>query len=432
MENEWKQLTRYFPKRVTAALGKTELEDVREIRLRRGRPLTLSTSGGECYLAANGKRLAKAEPSALFLYEEDLEETVLRLCGYAVHTHQEELRNGYVTTETGLRVGVGGTVTVSDGKPLSVHSVTSLCFRISRLHSDRSAPLCRLLTADGTPSSMLLCGQPSSGKTTLLRDIARRLSEGADGRRWRVAVVDERGELSFGDVLGDCDVIRGCPKPEGIRRALRLLAPDVIVFDEWATEEETAAVADVLPCGVAVITSCHAASLQALGRRRLLLPAVQGGFEWLVELVGSHRPGEWKRTERVSEFFAENLRDIVIGADLPFDRQPIGGDRAGTGRTMGTDGAPVVASVRPSVVHGTADPAVIEGTVPKRNLSCSPVFAGGDRRSARELEECLAEVGRSSAAEAGMPATAGRLCRSVGTDRGGWTNGTLPTVCETV
>ena len=126
MENEWKQLTRYFPKRVTAALGKTELEDVREIRLRRGRPLTLSTSGGECYLAANGKRLAKAEPSALFLYEEDLEETVLRLCGYAVHTHQEELRNGYVTTETGLRVGVGGTVTVSDGKPLSVHSVTSL------------------------------------------------------------------------------------------------------------------------------------------------------------------------------------------------------------------------------------------------------------------------------------------------------------------
>ena len=60
MENEWKQLTRYFPKRVTAALGKTELEDVREIRLRRGRPLTLSTSGGECYLAANGKRLAKA------------------------------------------------------------------------------------------------------------------------------------------------------------------------------------------------------------------------------------------------------------------------------------------------------------------------------------------------------------------------------------
>lgn len=432
MENEWKQLTRYFPKRVTAALGKTDLEDVREIRLRRGRPLTLSTSGGECYLAANGKRLLQAEPSPLFLYEEDLEETVLRLCGYAVHAHQEELRNGYITTETGLRVGVGGTVTVNDGKPLSVHSVTSLCFRISRLHPDRSAPLCRLLTTDGMPVSMLLCGQPSSGKTTLLRDMARRLSEGADGRRWRVAVVDERGELSFGDALGDCDVIRGCPKPEGIRRALRLLAPDIIVFDEWATEEETAAVADVLPCGVAVITSCHAASLQALRRRSLLLPAVRGGFEWLVELVGSHRPGEWRRTERVSDFFAEDLRNFVAGADLPVDRQSVSGGRAGTGGVMGTDGASVAAVGRPSAVYGATDPAAIEGTVPQRNLSCPPVFAGGDRCPARELEERLAEVGRSAAAQAGEAATAVRICRSAGANRGGWTNGTLPTVCETV
>ena len=434
MENEWKKMMRWFPKRLASALTKAEAEDVREIRLRRGRPLTLSTSSGEYYVQSNGDRSTTPTSSSLYAFEEDLEETVLRLCGYALHAHQEELREGYITTDTGLRVGIGGTVTAHDGKPISVHSITSLCLRVRRLHADHSAPLCRRVTTDGIPRSLLLCGQPSSGKTSLLRDMATRLSEGKDGRRWRVAVVDERGELSYGDALRECDVIRNCPKAEGIRRAVRLLAPDFLFFDEWSTEQEAEAVADTLPCGVAVVTSCHAESPEALARRRLLLPTLESGFEWVVQLRGSDHPGEWVRTERVGDLFAANRWTALVGLDRLSDRELRGECRERNDQAVGTKRPYGVASGGSPALHRSPDPVAAAGAALNRELSCPPLFEASDRRPTRAIPRSMERDDRPTpAVVAGDGAGAAAcVCRSAGNDRSGWTNGTLPAVCETV
>ena len=89
--------------------------------------------------------------------------------------------------------------------------------------------------------STLICGEPASGKTSLLRDLARGLSSGDYGEIRRVAVVDERGELSGAGELPLCDVLRGCPKAEGIQQAVRCLSPEVVLFDELGSREETQA-----------------------------------------------------------------------------------------------------------------------------------------------------------------------------------------------
>lgn len=143
---------------------------------------------------------------------------------------------------------------VEDGAVVSVRTLTSLCIRVARSHNGCADELKRLLDRDGL-RGMLICGEPSSGKSSLLRDLARQLAD--DGRR--VAVVDERGELSGHLPLPRCDVLKGYPKPEGIQQAVRCLAPDVVIFDELGTGEETDAVCAGLNAGVTAIASAHGA-----------------------------------------------------------------------------------------------------------------------------------------------------------------------------
>lgn len=137
--------------------------------------------------------------------------------------------------------------------------------------------------------SVLLCGGPASGKTTLLRDLIRQLTGRYSKNRCRMAVVDERGELAPKE--GDFDLLRGYPKVRGIEQALRTLSPELILFDEIGGEE-AAAVSRCMGSGVAVVTSIHADSPQNLMRRPAageLLAA--GAFDYVVMLAGRQRPG---------------------------------------------------------------------------------------------------------------------------------------------
>ena len=181
--------------------------------------------------------------------KQELEETFEALCEYSVHSHQQELRQGYISTRSGCRAGVAGTTVVEGGRVVSMRSITSLCIRVARPHPGCAASLARALTdSRGRVHSALLCGEPSSGKSSLLRDLARQLSQGLTGRRYRVSVIDERGELSGvpeapGQAsLRNCDVLLYCPKPAGIGQAVRCLAPDVLLFDELGVRADPEAV----------------------------------------------------------------------------------------------------------------------------------------------------------------------------------------------
>lgn len=416
--DDWKELLRYLPRALATTLKAVDPATVREVRLRKEQPLVLSTAAGDYLVTRNGELTLMHQASVLTVSETDMEETVLRLCGYAVHTHQEELRHGFITTDSGVRVGVGGTVAIADGEPITVGAITSLCLRVSRTHDGCSAEICKTIQQDGRLGSVLIGGQPSSGKTSLLRDMAKRLSEGADGRRWRVTVVDERGELSYGGGLGFCDVIRGCPKAEGIRRAIRLFAPDIVIFDEWGTPEETAAVMDALPCGVAIAASCHTASLLSLTKRSVLWSAVVSGFEWLVELTGNHRPGRWNRIVKVGDLCAEMDRDRAGGGDLPADRQSPDGDTAGTGADMGTECATGDDAGFSHPLHGAADTAAVEGIIPDVRPVGAWVSAASGGLSGGGTGERMVPLcrGRTDRPVAARSTASGGVWRSAGAD----------------
>lgn len=266
---------------------------VQEIRLRLNAPLTLSAPDGDWMLTAEG-RAARAEAESSWLCgQNELEECFLMLCEYSVHTHQQELRRGFVTAPNGCRAGIAGTAVTENGEIVSIRSVTSICLRVARRHDGCASRLAALLGGDGFPHSALICGEPSSGKSSLLKDLARQFSMGIGGRRFRVAVVDERGELSGDDSLNRCDVLRYCPKAEGIQQAVRCFAPEAVLFDELGTAEEVNAVLEGLNAGAASIATAHCRDKVSLMRRPQLLAAVRSGaFEKIVFLKGRRFPGE--------------------------------------------------------------------------------------------------------------------------------------------
>ncbi len=278
---------------------------VQEIRLRAGAPVSLSAGNKDWLLTAGGDVTELARPSLFCCDQALLADCFQALCDYSVHTHQQEIRNGYISTRTGSRAGIAGSAVVEDGQIVSMRRITSICLRVARRHDGCADPLIPLLLEGGSLRSALLCGEPSSGKTSLLRDLARQLSSGKRGRRFRVAVVDERGELAGEAGLPGCDVLLYIPKGQGIQQAVRCLAPDVVVFDELGSAEEVAAVEAGLNAGTAVLASAHCRDLATLRSRPVITAALStGAFERVVWLEGRGRPGRLGRVLSAEECLA--------------------------------------------------------------------------------------------------------------------------------
>ena len=162
---------------------------------------------------------------------------------------------------------------------------------------------------------VLVAGAPSSGKTTILRDIARQLSSGLCGDVRKVAVVDERGELAGtyrgvpqNDLGPCCDVLDGYPKGEGILQAIRSLSPEFIICDEMGGLADVEAAAQGLNAGVGMISSVHAGSVRELLRRQQALSLLHtGAFGYVVLLEGSREPGRVAGVYKAGDLLAQGF-----------------------------------------------------------------------------------------------------------------------------
>ncbi len=280
----WKtSLLPLFPARLQQELQKVDdTLPLEEIRIRAGQPLQLCYSGHE--------RLLQAVPGVL-----DCAAILERACEHSIYAWEEELKNGFITLPGGYRMGLCGKAVVKQGQAVAQTDITSLNIRISRAcpgAADHVMPL--LLRREGTPYPALVISPPGCGKTTLLRDIVRQLSAGLGGASpQRVCVVDERMELA-GAVRGlaqlslgpRTDVLSGFPKCEGIRLAVRVLSPEVIVTDELGTKAEADAVQEAAYCGVVTIASAHVRDIVSLSKRRALMELVESGVFERVVLLG--------------------------------------------------------------------------------------------------------------------------------------------------
>ncbi len=273
-----------------------------EIRLRAGRPLSVSGPWGDAFVDREG-RLVRDPGCGCIVSDEDVRRTLELMSGSSLYALEEELRQGFLTLPGGHRVGLGGRAVLADGEVRALRDIASLNVRIARaVQGAADALLPLILDGGGLPLNTLIFSPPGAGKTTLLRDLARQIATGRPDLACpgvAVAVADERLELSgYGpggpelDLGPRADVLAGCPKAWAMTVLLRAMAPRVVVTAELGRPEDAEAVADALRAGVRVLASAHAGSLEEVLERPALRPLVAGGaFQRLVLLGRSRGPG---------------------------------------------------------------------------------------------------------------------------------------------
>lgn len=272
------EIIKIFSKTVREILGKAALsfEKLQEIRLRASNPLMIVYGGEEFFLTEDGKR-TKEGGQAFCVDKEEIRETMEYIAGYSLYAFEEELKQGFLTIQGGHRVGVAGRTVLEGEKVKSLKYISFINVRLSHQIlgcADRVLPFVE--TGEGVYHTLII-SPPRCGKTTLLRDMIRQISNGRGGMKGQiVGVVDERSEIG-GAYLGipqndlgiRTDVLDCCPKAEGMLMLLRSMSPQVIAVDEIGADEDVHAIEYVIHCGCKLLATVHGSSIEDIRRRPL-------------------------------------------------------------------------------------------------------------------------------------------------------------------
>lgn len=253
--------------------------NIEEIRLRSQKPLILNANNKDYFYNINSNRLDKRMNSPYIVSKEDIEQTFQIICKYSIHSFMDDIKKGFITLRGGHRVGLVGKVIVEDGQVKNIKHISSLNIRVSREIIGCSDKILKhVIKGDNQVNNTLIISPPQCGKTTLIRDIVRNLSNGNDEYGFKgikVALIDERNEIS-GSYLGSSqmdvgirtDIIETCPKDLGIVMLLRSMSPNLIVTDEIGSLDEIKALYTALNGGVSLITTVHGDSIEDIKNRK--------------------------------------------------------------------------------------------------------------------------------------------------------------------
>lgn len=267
------------------------ISKLQEIRLRVNEYAAVICDNREYFLDENGSERIK---------ESDVKECFKKVSEYSAYAYEEELRNGYITIRGGHRVGVAGKAIVSDGHIKNIRYVSFINIRVARQVKGCSDRIAKYILSEDKIHNTLIISPPGGGKTTLLRDIIRRISSG-DGciKGVNVGVVDERSEICAcyrgvpqNDVGIRTDVLDACPKAEGIVRMIRSMSPAVIAADEIGTKEDMAAIGYAMVSGCGVIATIHGCGMEDISNNRLVNEAIkEKRFDRFIIMSGRSNAG---------------------------------------------------------------------------------------------------------------------------------------------
>lgn len=264
-----------------------QAEFLQEIRLRVNVPATVLLDNREWFIDTEG-RLSDRKPEGAVNKAEELEALLKHLCQYSVYAFADEIRQGFLTVQGGHRIGLAGQVILEeDNRIRNLKYIRYINIRIAheiRGVSDGVIPY--LYDRNGQVFNTLLISPPGCGKTTMLRDIIRQVSDGTVyGRGRNVGVVDERSEIA-GSYLGVAqndvgirtDVMDGCPKQEGMMMLIRSMAPQVLAVDELGSEGDIRALQTASRCGCKLVATIHGSSLAEVKMKKYMRNVIADGL----------------------------------------------------------------------------------------------------------------------------------------------------------
>lgn len=262
-------------------------EGIQEIRVKIGKPVILYSHMGE--------RILEYIPT-----EDDIKYMMIKISNYSLYAFEEEIKQGYITLKGGHRIGIAGECVMDKDAVRTIKSISSLNIRVCREFIGSSNRIMPFITSNGKVYNTLIISPPKCGKTTILRDIGKNISNGMYSLKLagkKVAIIDERSEIAACyngvpqmNVGIRTDVLDNCLKKTGMIMAIRSLSPEVIICDEIGTLGELEALNMAFNSGVNIIVTVHGFDIKDVYCRKVFKELIDNNILERV-VVLSNRKG---------------------------------------------------------------------------------------------------------------------------------------------
>lgn len=259
----------FLPSVLSEALNKLDKGHIYEIRLRNNHPVLVNFKNNFYFLTSAG--LSKEKESAMIVTRQMIEGVLFKITNGSVYTFIDQIKEGFITIQGGIRIGIVGEVVREDSKIITIKNINAFNIRIPHQIIGCSKQIFPYLINGTTLCNTLIISPPGAGKTTFLRDLSVQAEKAFPHKS--VLILDERYEIAASVEgtnslnVGQADVMSGCTKQFGFEKGIRSMSPNFIFTDEIATKEDVQALLYATYCGVNVIATAHAFNLEDIRKK---------------------------------------------------------------------------------------------------------------------------------------------------------------------
>lgn len=284
------EILKVLPARISNEVKDFLLKDsIQEIRIKVNKPIIINLPRKEVILN-------------IITTLDDIKQILVRVSNYSLYAYEEEIKQGYITIKGGHRIGIAGECVLAQGEVRTIRNISSLNIRICREVKGCSNEVMNFISKNDRVFNTLIVSPPKCGKTTILRDIARNISNGMpinNLRGKKVAIIDERSEIAscFNgipqlDVGIRSDILDNCLKKDGMIMSIRSLSPEILICDEIGTEGDIEALNMAFNSGVNIIVTIHGYSIEDIYKRRVFKDLLENSIlDRIVILSNRNGPG---------------------------------------------------------------------------------------------------------------------------------------------